>query len=340
MDSLDYHTAGWDIGGAHVKAAYVENHVLIVHQWLCPLWKGIDELSLLLGDKMKMMPEHITRHQVTMTGELVDFFPSRQQGVIDIVNAFSHHAQGSEVSYYSTQGFLDESEAASMTDVIASANWSASAHAVAGKIDHAIFIDMGSTTTDVIKIIDNQLCLQGMTDFERLQTGELIYTGVVRSCVNTIAHHVVYKGVSVPLVAENFANMADVYRSLGELPDHADLGDTMDGQSKDKISSLRRLARMVGGDYVAQDHAAWLAVSDDLRQRQKEKIINKISEILSFHPAVRTLVAAGVGRFLIHQIAAELKLDYLDFSECILPDGINTNDRASDCAPAVALVFS
>ena len=339
MANQQHNTAGWDIGGAHVKVAYVENHALIVQQWLCPLWKGIDELASLLRDKMKQLPEQTTHHHVTMTGELVDFFKDRNLGVKAIINTFTQHAGSADVSYYSTQGYLDTGDALRQPDEVASVNWLASASAVAKCTDNAIFIDMGSTTTDVITITDNQPCLHGMTDFERLKSTELIYTGVVRSCVNTIAHQVTYKDDHVPLVAENFANMADIYRILGLLPDRADLGDTMDGQAKDKLSSLIRLARMVGVDYHASDHDDWLAAAEYLSIKQKEQIVHKIKSIHSVHPNIRVIVAAGVGRFLIRQIAEDLDFQYMEFSDCVIPEDVHFNSRVSDCAPAVSLVF-
>lgn len=339
MASQNYTTAGWDIGGAHLKVAFVEDNTLMVHQWDCPLWKGISELDSLLERNMNLIPQHITQHRVTMTGELVDAFANREQGVKDIINAFSNNAKGVEALYYSQEGYLSASDAVRQADVIASVNWIASATAVAKQIDNAVFIDMGSTTTDVIEISDMGLRLQGTTDFERLKSGELIYTGVVRSCVNTIAHQVLYKNEVVPMMAENFATMADVYRILGQLPDHADLGQTMDGQAKDKQSSLVRLARMLGKDYIEADYDSWLAAAEFLSLQQRARIIEKIIKIQVNQAHANLIIAAGVGRFLVRQIAEQLNYQYQDFAECIVPDGVRFDCRASDCAPAVSMVF-
>ena len=37
---------GWDIGGAHVKAAVINpaGEIIAVYQQPCPLWKGLDQL--------------------------------------------------------------------------------------------------------------------------------------------------------------------------------------------------------------------------------------------------------------------------------------------------------
>ncbi|MFI3198666.1 MAG: H4MPT-linked C1 transfer pathway protein, partial [Methylococcaceae bacterium] len=39
-------TMGWDIGGAHVKAAVINpaGDVIAIYQQPCPLWKGLDQL--------------------------------------------------------------------------------------------------------------------------------------------------------------------------------------------------------------------------------------------------------------------------------------------------------
>ena len=40
-------TIGWDIGGAHLKAVYLDQEGTIeaVHQVACPLWQGIEKLD-------------------------------------------------------------------------------------------------------------------------------------------------------------------------------------------------------------------------------------------------------------------------------------------------------
>src|ERR1035437_10756958 len=64
---------------------------------------------------------------------------------------------------------------------IASANWFASASVVGKAIGSALFMDMGSTTTDIVPVLDGAVAGRGYTDAERLTHGELVYTGLVRS---------------------------------------------------------------------------------------------------------------------------------------------------------------
>jgi probable H4MPT-linked C1 transfer pathway protein len=332
-----FNYAGWDIGGAHVKLAYIDNHILCVQQWDCPLWKGLNELESVLQTALKGIPDYIQDHNVTMTGELVDIFTSRDRGVKEIMRVFLEQVGSEEyVKFFSREGLVDHKQALLNTTSIASANWIASGRCVSKKNDNVVFVDMGSTTTDVLSINDGVLNLNGLTDFERLRSGELVYTGVVRSCVNTICQEIPYKGDLIPLMAEYFSMSADVYRILEWLPDHADYGSTMDGQAKDKTSSMRRLARMIGEDYQEKDQQQWISVAQYIADQQMEKVKKSL---MRYYQNKSIIVGAGVGRFLIEKIANTMSADYRDFTQYIIPDGVDYQSNASDCAPAVALVF-
>ncbi len=52
------------------------------------------------------------------------------------------------------------------------------------------------------------------------------------------------------LAAGHFANMADVRRILGELPDGVDQHDTLDGHGKTINESVTRFARCFGRDAI------------------------------------------------------------------------------------------
>lgn len=330
--------AGWDIGGAHVKLAYIENNRLCVLQWDCPLWKGLDELVSIMQVALNNIPKNISNHHVTMTGELVDIFTSRDHGVKEIMRIFLEQISlTNKVKFFSRDGLVSHEQALLDTAAVASSNWIASGRCVSGKGGSVVFVDMGSTTTDVLSIKDDKLVLNGLSDFERLRSGELVYTGVVRSCVNTVCQKILYKGDSIPLMAEYFSMTADVYRILDWLPAHADYGNTMDGKPKDKISSMRRLARMIGEDYQEHDQQEWVSVAQYIADQQMQMVKNSV---MNYCDDNSIIVGAGVGRFLIEKIASTMSVDYRDFTQYVIPQGLEHQENASDCAPAVALVFA
>jgi probable H4MPT-linked C1 transfer pathway protein len=116
-----------------------------------------------------------------MTGELVDIFLSRREGVMQIAQFMADHLNGEVLFYSAKQGFVDSAEVSFYADSIASANWHASASLIAKSINQAVLVDIGSTTSDLILIKDGLIASHGFKDAERMRFDELIYAGVVRT---------------------------------------------------------------------------------------------------------------------------------------------------------------
>src|SRR5208282_4761552 len=220
---------GWDIGGAHLKAARVKDgRVEAAVQAATPLWLGLDSL-----DAPHAQLGGADHHAITMTGELCDAFPSRREGVAGLAAiAASHLAPATSSLYAGRAGFVELGEAASHAADIASANWHASAALLALALRDALFIAIGSTTSDLIPIVAGLVAALGYSDAKRLASGELVYTGTPRSFVMGLDSRATFRGAWTPLMNEYFANSADVHRILGALPDGADKMPTADGREK------------------------------------------------------------------------------------------------------------
>src|SRR5471032_243107 len=84
---------GLDVGGAHAKACVLEaGRVVDVAQWPCPLWKGMAHLDEAIAAALARWPrarDATTRHAATMTGEMVDLFVDREQGVVRLAGALA-----------------------------------------------------------------------------------------------------------------------------------------------------------------------------------------------------------------------------------------------------------
>jgi probable H4MPT-linked C1 transfer pathway protein len=333
---------GWDLGGAHLKAARLDEsgRVLEVVQVPCRLWEGmhhfhsaVDEISAALG------PAPI--HAVTMTGEMVDFFPSRGEGVARLVTAITERLPGSTVRFYAgRRGFLDPAAALRESGAVASANWVATAALVAARQSPALLVDIGSTTTDLIPVLDGRVRAVGQDDAGRLVTGELVYTGVVRTPVMALAERAPFGGESVPLIAEFFATSADLYRVLERLPEGADQHPAADGGEKTIEASARRLLRMLGRDFdpsqidACRELAGWLAEAQLLRIRDACNRVRSRALLADDAP----YVAAGVGRFLVRDLAARDGRRCIEFGS-LVPSAPGVDGAVSDCAPAVAVAW-
>ena len=252
---------GWDIGGVHLKAARAENgRIVEALQLASPLRHGLDALSAAFAEGKTRMGA-ADHHVLTMTGELADTFACRAEGVDALTALALRVLAPAPVSLYAGRaGFVSPDRAARHVEDVASANWYATATYVAGRHPAALFVDMGSTTTDIVPVREAKVSARGYTDAERLAVGELVYTGLVRSFVMATADRAPFAGRWVGLINENFATMADVHRILGSLPEEADQMPTADGRAKTIEASRARLARMVGhdaGDARDEAGAAW-----------------------------------------------------------------------------------
>jgi probable H4MPT-linked C1 transfer pathway protein len=344
MNIHNQNQAGWDIGGAHVKLALLSNNKLHVYQWYCPLWRGIHELDNIFDVALLKMHGLTFSHNVTMTGELADCFESKADGVQQIVNAFTHKMTGQDdIRFFTKKQMLNAQQAVDAFQQIASANWLASGVAVSTVCDDGLFVDMGSTTTDLLMIKDKHVQNFADSDFGRLRSGELVYTGVVRSCVNTVCHQLSYRGELIPMMAEYFANTADVYRILNVLPAHADLGETCDGREKNVVASIKRLARMIGIDIESltqEEILIWQTAAQYIAEQQKQMLRQQVQRFFYQHGCAKKIIGAGVGRFLVKELAHQLNVEYIDFSELLLGQLAHYDTHAADCAPAVSLAIS
>jgi (4-(4-[2-(gamma-L-glutamylamino)ethyl]phenoxymethyl)furan-2-yl)methanamine synthase len=328
---------GWDIGGAHLKAARVsEGRVEAVLQAATPLWLGLDSLETAL-DALRAELGPADRHAITMTGELCDAFPSRREGVAGLAAIAARHLAPATPSLYAGRaGFVALGQAASHAADIASANWHASAALVALKLRDALFVDIGSTTTDIIPVVAGEVAAIGYSDAERLASGELLYTGMTRSFVMALASRAPFRGAWTPLMNEYFANSADVHRILGDLPDGADKMATADGREKTVEASRERLARMIGREAHEGADREWEGLAAWFAEAQIRQIADAAALRLSRNDvaAAAPVVAAGVGESLAADVARRLRRPCVRFSSLI-----GAAAEASHCAPAVAVAL-
>lgn len=331
---------GWDIGGVHLKAARVEGgRVVDAVQLAAPLRAGLEPLARAF-DQAKDRMGDADCHAVTMTAELADTFASRTEGVEGVAALAARSLSGRVTLYAGRAGFIPLEAANRHVADIASANWHASAAFVARNRKHALFVDLGSTTTDIVPVAGGEIVARGYTDAERLAAGELVYTGLVRGFVMATATRAPFAGTWMPLVNENFATMADVHRILGTLPAGADQMATADGREKTVEASRARLARMVGADAADADAAAWEGLAQWFAEAQTRAIADAAMLVLSRQsvPSDAAVIGAGIGTHLIEEVARRLGRGYVPF-ETLLPVAPRVRRMASQCAPGAALAL-
>jgi probable H4MPT-linked C1 transfer pathway protein len=328
-----------------VKAAVLNSkaEVLAVYQEPCPLWKGLDQLRMAVRNIQQKVASLDSCHAITMTGELVDFFEDRNDGVKQIIATMLALLSPERCLFYAgTTGFLEGNQInATHYQSIASANWLASASVVAQKKYDGLFVDIGSTTTDILLFREGQVQAEGYTDYQRLISQELIYTGIIRTAIMAVAQAAVDQNQVIGIMAEYFATMVDVYRVTEELDERHDQAESADGAEKTKIASARRLSRMIGSDFYPEELPRWRQFAENIRAQQLQKIQRACEYRLQRKEFSKPycLIGAGVGRFLVRHIAQAMGCTYIDFSELFQQAPSPIGLTVADCAPAVAVAW-
>lgn len=337
-------TLGLDIGGANLKLASNQgyrNHVPF------PLWKYPDRLTAtlakMLGDHADATGRHPTQLGVTMTGELADCYPSRTAGVHRILESVLEVAPIEPRIYSTGCGWLTPDMAADTPLRVAASNWHALAAWIATYIipdvESAIVLDIGSTTTDIIPIVNQQVATESQTDFDRLKDHELVYTGMRRSAVNSLLHCVTLESHSIPVMAELFATTDDAYLALGLVPENSADNDTADCRPRTRQCALQRLCRLVGEDRETLGEENGLNIARQVIHEQAKRVADAIR---STHRKARrafpnvskrlTLAVCGEGRPLLELVREQLPCEHqiIHMSDIV-------GEEASQIGPAVAI---
>jgi probable H4MPT-linked C1 transfer pathway protein len=307
---------GLDVGGANTKAASSDGYFTKIEYM--PLWKDAPLEPLLRRISRDAGPEALA---VVMTGELADCFSDKRSGIVQIKEAVER-SFSCPVQFWGVEGFR-------WRDIgdLAAANWSASATLVSEEIGDCIFVDMGSTTTDLIPIKKGPKAAR--TDFERLARSELIYSGLLRTNLAALLQEVEIDGRRVPLSSELFAIAADAHLVLGGISEGEYTVEAPDGGEKDRASAERRLARTVCADLEEIGLEAVVEIASQARSRQKKLLTDGICRLAEEHD-LDLVVAAGIGEVLIEEAARALNLECVRLSE-------RYGESISDVFPAFAV---
>ena len=295
---------GLDVGGANLKASDGERRS---HTQAFALWQRPDRLGSALQELLSnfQRPQHLA---VTMTGELADCFSSKSEGVDRILEAVTTAVDVPVHVWQQSSEFVRPEDARAFPMLTAAANW----HALAtwsGRMTPqgtALLVDVGSTTTDLIPIVDGLPASQGSTDVERLAAGELIYTGVRRTPVCAVTPSVRLHGREIPLAAELFATMHDVALILGTVDEAPSNRDTADGRPATVEHARNRLSRMLCCDRTELTDEDLNEIAREISTAQLGRMQTAFDRVLTGLPhSPSSLLLSGegerLGRRLIEQ---------------------------------------
>jgi probable H4MPT-linked C1 transfer pathway protein len=296
----------FDIGGANIKAANESGQAGTLP---FELWKRPDDLPGVIATFAKGFRE-FGRIALTMTAELCDCYATKAEGVLDVLDAVMDVAGERPVCVWGIdRQFHSPEEIRAEPSLAAASNWLALAEVAARIVPEGtgILIDIGSTTTDLVPLVDGLAVPRGRTDTGRLQMGELVYAGVRRTPICALAAELPFQGLPTGLAAELFASTLDIFLVLGETPEAPGDLSTADGRPATREAARARLARMVGADrsgFTADDAIAFARAAEGVLLDRLESAARRACEGTIGVP--RSAVVAGSGEALARRLAARL----------------------------------
>ena len=268
---------GIDVGGANLKI--VDESGVHIHS--CPLWKKSD-----LGEIISRYGS-ADNAAVVMSGELADGFFNKSEGISFIVNAVRKTFPNA--IFYGT----DAKFHTQACPELAAANWLASVDFLRQKYPNGMMLDIGSTTADIVPFGQFEK-LMHMTDTLRLQAGYLVYTGMLRTPVATLANSAEIHGVPTPFSTEYFACSGDVHYVLGHIGAEEYSSPTPDGKEVSREACLRRLARTVCADLEEIGEDGAVKIAESFWTAQRDFVCNAVTKV-SKDAKAKIILVGGIG---------------------------------------------
>ena len=312
---------GLDIGGANTDCCIckiTEDGFEIINsiKEYLPMWQKKDQLEDCLERFKKDYSIDVV--VATTTAELSDGYKSKKEGILDITNKVMDVYKDSTVRFVTFDLLKDYEYVQKNPLTMAAANWIATAHLISKINENCIFMDMGTTTTDIIPIRNSKVVSSGYTDLERLCSGELAYTGMLRTNVATITHHVPVNDTMATVSSELFTTTADVHRILGNITENEYTCSTSDNEDKSIISCKRRLARLICADLDMLSDEEIMKIAGYVEKKQIKQVKEGLKKVYE-HNRLDDVVITNYANASICPKAAEslglnvqLLNDYLD----------------------------
>jgi (4-(4-[2-(gamma-L-glutamylamino)ethyl]phenoxymethyl)furan-2-yl)methanamine synthase len=324
---------GWDIGGVNTKVTRLSSGEGSIRTLCIPfeLQRDLYALAPVLQAAARQLdagPDD--HHAVTMTAELSQAFRTKREGVGFVLDAVESAFPADHIHVYTVAGeFVSPAVARAQPLAVAASNWAATGRWVARSIPSCILIDIGTTTTDLIPIVKGRIVAQGRTDPERLVSGELVYSGAVRTPVEAVTASVPVQGRTSGVSAEGFALMGDVHLWLGRLAPEAYTAPPPDGRPVTRDFCGERLARIVCADREMLGDAEIQEIASAVARAQRERIVAALSRLRDRHPEIQQAVVTGVGDFIGVEAAERAGLEVVRLADRI--------ESAAITAPALAV---
>jgi probable H4MPT-linked C1 transfer pathway protein len=307
---------GLDIGGANTKAAFMKTQDATIQELRTlleyfPIWKkGKEQLPKVLEKLRKgLVNSALDGVGVTITAELSDAYMIKKEGINHVLDSIKEVFGDVPTFVLDVEAnLLPVKDARKKSFKVASANWAATGWMISQLINNCIIVDVGSTTTSIIPVIKGKIAADGRTDLQKLQNGELVYSGSLRTNVAAIVNGIPVRGRVARVSSELFAQSGDVHLILGNIRDEEYTAETCDGRGKTRREAMARLARVVCADTDMLTEHEIVDMAKFVYDRQVEQISGGLEQVYErIKPSIqdKRVVVTGLGRNFLARKAAE-----------------------------------
>jgi probable H4MPT-linked C1 transfer pathway protein len=246
---------------------------------------------------------------VTITAELSDAYQTKKEGIDHVLDSVTEvFGEASTFVLDVEADLLPVKDAREKPLKVASANWAATGWMISQLIKNCIVVDVGSTTTSIIPVLEGKIAAEGKTDLQKLQNGELVYSGSLRTNVAAIVDSIPVRGRDTRVSSELFSQSGDVNLILDNIGKEEYTAETCDGRRKTRREAMARLARVVCADTDMLTEQEIVDMAKFVHIRQVEQIaggLNQVYERVKPRLQKGTVVVTGLGRNFLARKAAE-----------------------------------
>jgi (4-(4-[2-(gamma-L-glutamylamino)ethyl]phenoxymethyl)furan-2-yl)methanamine synthase len=327
---------GWDIGGVNTKVARLRPGAEGDPRTVSLPYEVQREpaalAAVLMAAASEVGAEPADVHAITMTAELSQAFRTKREGVGFVLDAVESAFPDSTGYVYNVDGcFLHPREARAHPLSVGASNWVATANWVARMTPTCVLIDIGTTSADLIPIVEGRVAAIGHTDPERLLSGELVYSGALRTPAEAVARQVPLWGGQAGVSADGFALIGDAHLWRGHLSSDQYTCRSPDGRPATKVYAGERLARMVCADREMLDDSAVDGIATALAEAQVRTLALALERVRARWPEITVAVVTGLGEFIASDAARLAGLTSVSLAE--------RWGTASRTAPAAAVAW-
>lgn len=308
---------GFDIGGVNTKATFVKIDDCTIKETRTaieyfPVWKrGKERLPVVLKRLQRQTagPAGLDGVGVTMTAELSDTYRTKREGVTHILGCVKRVFADVPIFVLDVEANLQPIEEAAEKPLdFAASNWAATGWMVSRMVKDCVIVDVGSTTASIIPVIYGKIGAAGKTDTEKLQNGELVYTGSLRTNVAAIIDSVPIREKMTRVSSELFAQSGDVHLILGNITGEEYTVETADGRGKTRMEAMARLARVICADTEMLTDDEIVSMAKYINEKQIDQISDGLKQVYDrMKPHLKQdipVVVTGLGREFLAKKAA------------------------------------